>query len=96
MRLVKKPTAVNDSTATVSANINTESSPDLTSRQRFLNANLNTCISSPPASLHRVPGVELQYAPAAPRQRPIVGDQDERAARAAIQFEQHIRDAQPG
>ncbi len=51
MRLVKKPTAVSDSTATSRASNNTESSPDFKSRQRLRNAKRSACISLPRRAL---------------------------------------------
>src|ERR1700736_5983928 len=84
MRLVKKPTAVNDRTATQSASSSTESSPDLRSRQRLRNAKRTICM----CSIHRMARIELEHALAAARQAAVMRDQDQGAADAAIELEQ--------
>src|SRR5882757_2885721 len=92
IRLVKKPTAVNDNTATDSASNNTDSSPDLRSRQRLRTAKRRICM----ASTHRMAGVEFQHAAATLRQGAVVRNQDQGAADAAVEFEQEVGDSLSG
>src|SRR5271165_2484713 len=92
MRLVKKPTAVSDSTAIVSASMSTESSPDFKSRHKLRKAKLKARI----ASAHRMAGVELENPPASARQGAVMRHEHECAAGAAVQLKQQISDAGSG
>ena len=91
MRLVKKPTAVRDSTATVSASSSTDSSPDLRSRHRLRNAKRSDLhqFTVWPASSSSTRSQRLASARSCVTSTRVL-------PRAAIEFEQQIGDALPG
>ena len=91
MRSVKKPTPVSAVTATSSAASSTASSPERQSRESASNAKRSALIG-----FTSLPGVQLDHAVAARRDRAVVGHEHERRAVRGIEVEQELDHARAG